>query len=182
MTAKELPSAARLHELLRYEPETGKLFWKARAESEFRLPRDARAWNNKNAGKEAGKQDVRGYRYICIWYRYDYAHRIIWAMTRGEWPTLDIDHIDQDPTNNRAENLREVEHRVNMMNVLMHRDNTSGCTGVWQVPSGNWQASVYTDGKRVYLGTFSSFETAAAVRKKAQADLGFSPNHGRATA
>lgn len=178
--ATELPSVARLREVLRYEPETGKLFWRERPESAFTAPRYARSWNSKHAGKEAGKADVRGYRCICVWYWYDYAHRIAWAMTYGEWPTLDIDHIDQDPSNNRAANLREVAHQVNSMNVSMHRDNTSGCTGVVPVPSGRWQASVYCRGKRTYLGTFDSFDAAVAARRQAQDALGFSPTHGRA--
>lgn len=182
MATKEPPSPERLRELLRYEEATGKLFWRVRAESEFRLPRHAKAWNSKNAGKEAGKADVRGYRYICVWRQYFYAHRIVWAMTRGEWPTLGIDHIDQDKTNNRANNLREVSQQINLMNGTMHRDNTSGFTGVFQKESGNWAAEICLRRQRTYLGTFDSFEAAVEARKQAQDRLGFSSTHGRARA
>ena len=34
-------------------------------------------------------------------------HRLIWLWHKGNLPTLDLDHKDGDPSNNRIENLRE---------------------------------------------------------------------------
>ena len=58
MATKPLPSQEVLRQLLRYEPETGKLFWRERTPDMFSADgRDpewkARNWNSKLAGREA---------------------------------------------------------------------------------------------------------------------------------
>ncbi len=50
----------------------------------------------------------------------------------------------------------------------VRKDNTSGYTGVTPVRGGKWRAEITFKGKRYYLGTFSSLENAAHVRKKAE--------------
>ena len=45
-------------------------------------------------------------------------HRAVWAWHNGCFPTMQIDHIDHDPMNNRIENLREVTASENLMNRL----------------------------------------------------------------
>ena len=45
-------------------------------------------------------------------------HRAVWAWHNGHFPTMQLDHIDLDPTNNRIENLREVNQSENNMNRL----------------------------------------------------------------
>ena len=182
MTIKELPSVVRLREVLRYEPETGKLIWLPRAEEEFSLPQYAVAWNTRFAGIEAGYLTNKGHRIVGVDRGLFFAHRIIWAMVHGAAPVLEIDHIDQNPDNNRVNNLREVSHLTNLMNVSMRRDNVSGCMGVTQKASGRWRANIQADKKWRYLGTFDSFEEAVQARKQAAEKFGFSANHGRAKA
>src|SRR5690625_5199426 len=53
MADKILPTPEQLRELLRYEPETGKLYWKARPAELFKDKRSHGAWNARYAGKEA---------------------------------------------------------------------------------------------------------------------------------
>ena len=45
-------------------------------------------------------------------------HAAVWAWHNGCFPTMQIDHIDLDPTNNKIENLREVSQSENMMNMV----------------------------------------------------------------
>lgn len=182
MAARELPSVARLHEVLRYESEAGKLFWRERPDAEFRLPQYAATWNTKNAGNEAGAVHDGGYRRVCINGQMLLAHRVVWAVENGAWPVLELDHIDQNPDNNWIGNLREVSHLSNLMNVSMRRDNISGCTGVTQKSSGRWRANIQANKQWRYLGTFDSFEEAVQAREQAAEKFGFSPNHGRARA
>jgi len=182
MPIKDMPSVARLQEVLRYEPETGKLFWLVRAQAEFSLPQYADAWNTRFAGKQAGYVNATGRRIVSIDRKLYLAHRIIWLMVHGTAPALEIDHADQNPDNNRIGNLREVTHLTNLMNVSMRRDNVSGCMGVTQKASGRWRANIQADRKWRYLGTFDSFEEAAQAREQAAKQFGFSPNHGRTRA
>ena len=46
--------------------------------------------------------------------------------------------------------------------------NTSGRVGVSLTPSGNWVAEINKDGKKIYLGTYQSFEIACKIRYDAE--------------
>ena len=54
MNTKSLPSPEMLNKLLRYDAETGKLFWKERHPSFFEgCEIKSKRWNNRFSGKEA---------------------------------------------------------------------------------------------------------------------------------
>lgn len=58
-------------------------------------------------------------------------HRIIYELLNTNFNVdFDIDHIDRNPFNNKIENLRCVSHSVNMRNLSLNKNNTSGVTGV----------------------------------------------------
>ena len=71
-------------------------------------------------------------------------HRVIWAWHNGCFPTMEIDHIDLDPTNNRIENLREVTQSENMRNMIYPwKPNVdTGLPGVWKLKKGGYQIKV----------------------------------------
>jgi hypothetical protein len=100
---KELPSPDLLRKLLRYEPETGKLFWRERDREFFKSDRDYKVWNIRFAGKEAFTASDCGYKTGKVFGKTYRAHRIIWALQTGAWPRDEIDHIDQDKSNNAWE-------------------------------------------------------------------------------
>lgn len=157
----------RASELLRYDEETGKIFW--------RVTRGG--WIKD--GAEAGSQWRNTYRQIKIDGRLYKAHRVAWLLHYGVWPKNQIDHIDGDGLNNRPENMRDVTQRENTRNARMRSDNTSSVTGVyWYKPYGTWKAQININGKRKHLGYFTDFgEAAAAYRKAAEAN-GFTERHG----
>jgi hypothetical protein len=43
-----------------------------------------------------------------------------------------------------------------------------------------WQARIRVNNRHIYLGVFDSMEEAVRVRKIAEREYGFHPNHGRA--
>ncbi len=45
-------------------------------------------------------------------------HVAVWAVCKGEWPRNTIDHINNDPTDNHIENLRECSMSENLLNVI----------------------------------------------------------------
>ena len=140
----------RIAEVLRYDPETGKLFW-------LRDSKRARK------GAEAGCVKPSGYVNICIDYRYHLAHRLAWALFHGEWPKHCIDHINGARADNRIQNLRDIPKRENAQNVRLSRGK-SGLLGASWTPSANvWRAFIKVNGRSKNLGDFQSAEHAHAA-------------------
>ena len=173
MTTKELPTVDYLRKRLRYEPETGKLFWLDYAE----MPSH---WRTRFAGKEAFiTVNGHGYRTGNIDRAKFRAHRVAWAIHYGQWPSRQIDHKNGVRADNRIENLRVVTPQENMRNSKMRCDNASGVSGVsWVKARGKWLARIKIDGRPKHLGLFDSIEDAAAARAEASARYGFSSRHG----
>lgn len=177
-----------LQSLLRYEPDTGKLFWRVRDASWFRDTPNKTAhqhcnwWNKRFAGKEAftapGVENCRCGRVLGVGL---YAHRVIWAMVHGVWPP-EVDHEDGDRSNNRLRNLRAADHQSNMQNKAVYRNSKSGVHGVSRDATGlRWHARITVNKRQRHLGTFATKDEAIAARRSAEREAGgFHSNHGRA--
>jgi hypothetical protein len=178
---KELPSPEMLHTLLRYEPETGKLFWRGRPQHMFATVRACKIWNTRFAGKEAFTAiDSNGYRIGAVQYITLRAHRVIWAMETGDWPEGDVDHLDGDKIHNRMHNLRDVSRSINSRNARKSRRNTSGHNGVsWDALAGKWNAKIHLRGQQNHLGYFNCITAAITARKIAEIGHGFTERHGQ---
>ena len=154
--ANEL-TAEKLRELLHYEPETGIFTWKVSTS------------NSVKVGDVAGSPDGLGYLRITVWSRRYQAHRLAWFYVYGEWPKLDIDHINRNTSDNRIANLRDISHKQNMQNASKRSDNTSGCPGVsWKKQYSKWQVHIKHNQKQIHLGYYSIIEEAIAARKAAE--------------
>lgn len=191
MASSQLPSPDELRQLLHYDPETGDFIWKSRPEAMFRPSEgavrrtaawSANKWNTRYAGQPALiKRRAGGYLCGSIFNVVVAAHRVAWALHYGEWPKGEIDHINGDPSDNRIANLRDVSHSENMRNQRRYRNCRSGVTGVsWYAANKRWVAEMQHEGKRLALGSFSSFDEAVTARKEAERRLGFHENHGSA--
>ncbi len=176
---KDLPSQEALLALLKYDPETGLLYWRERAAERFSTKRNWKIWNTRFAGKEALKNGPNGYKAGRIENVYYNAHRVIWKMIYGTDPEF-IDHINGSLKDNRLSNLRSVSKTGNAQNMKKRKDNTSGTTGVsWNRLIQKWGAQISVEKTIVYLGWFTSKEQAIIVRKSAEKNFGYHPNHGR---
>lgn len=149
---KPLPPLQRVQELLSYDFQTGKLYWK-QSVTRWILP-----------GDEAGTY-VRCAVDVTIdkiTYR---AHRIVWLLVTGIDPrTFLIDHVDGNPHNNKFENLRLATSCQNQCNQKRRTDNTSGLKGVtWDASRQKWAARISVKGKGVYLGRYKTKEEAYAA-------------------
>lgn len=142
---------SRLRELLRYEPETGNF---------VRLVTTS---SNAKAGMIAGSAKKDGYIKIRIDGKIHSAHRLAWLYMTGDWPEHHIDHVNGDSYDNRWKNLRNVDRQTNLQNQRRaHRNNKSGLLGV-SVHRSGYQADIWVNGKKRYLGIHETPEAAHAA-------------------
>jgi hypothetical protein len=158
-----------LRDTFRFDEGSGKLFWKV-------------SQGKSTAGKEAGcvvKIERNTYLKVTLFGEQSYAHRIVWALSYGYWPS-GIDHDDGNGLNNRVDNLREADERDNGRNRSRSKANTSGTTGVlWLKNCRKWRAGIKVDGVYHSLGSFSDIDDAVKARKAAEVQHGFHKNHDR---
>jgi hypothetical protein len=167
-----------LRQLIRYDPETGKLHWNFRDASYFSSKTQYKVWNKRFAHKEAFTADCGiGYRQGAVLGVGLKAHRVCWALYYGEWPENQIDHINHDRADNRIVNLRNVTVSENCRNRSRPSNNVSGYIGV-SAHGEKWVARLKMDGVDHYLGLFSTIEDAVAARRKANSQNAFHQNHG----
>jgi len=161
---KELPSPELLRKLLRYEPDTGKLFWRARDASTFATKRAAMVWLSRFPGLEAFSQ-LRNDGYICgsLNGKSMMAHRVAWAIHHGFWPIEMIDHINRVRSDNKICNLRMASRRENMRNKSALEGSSSKFIGVSFHPQcKKWRARIRVSEKNMSLGLFHD-EVCAAI-------------------
>lgn len=164
MAVKALPSQEVLRQLLRYEAETGKLFWLPRAGNN--------RFNATWAGREAftaTSQD--GYKVGSIMGQFALAHRVIFALATGVDHSDEIDHIDADRSNNVLANLRPATDAENAFNRKTRSDNKVGIKGLCITANGRWQARIMVAGTAHKLGTFGCKTAAFVAYAKASRDL-----------
>ena len=133
----------------------GKLFWRVRANHAVYVGDEA--GSNKWGGS-------RGRHRICFKKRFYPRARVIWMMHHGEIADgLVIDHINNDCTDDRIENLQAITQRQNTVKEL----------GPQQFPVGvararnQFVARAFIDGKKRHLGLFKTPEEAGAAYQRA---------------
>lgn len=117
-------------------------------------------------GNIAGTVGYQGYTAIHVNGRIYQAHRLAWLYVYGRFPTADLDHINDNKSDNRIENLRETTRSQNMLATPKPRNNTSGYKGVSFDKSRNkWEAYCTISRKRKHLGRFDTAEQAHQAYK-----------------
>lgn len=170
-------------EIIYYNPEKGLATWKYRGISQFSDLRTYKSWNARHKGKIAGSihTDETGRKciHLKINKRCYKAHRVFWEITHGPIPEgMTVDHIDQNPLNNKITNLRLATQQDQKRNMPIPKHNTSGVVGVQKDKrSGKWRARIGVGGKSIDLGLCDSFDDAVSLRKAAEISYGFHPNH-----
>lgn len=100
---------------------------------------------------EPGNQMPNGYWRLSYKGRSYLAHHLVLILHGAELPDgrrFVVDHIDQNPSNNKFKNLRIVSKSGNALNSKTEIRNTSGHKGVSFVKrDGKWRAFIKVDGK-----------------------------------
>jgi len=160
--AKTDLTAARLRELLDYNPETGVF---------TRKPTFTRAFKTQKPIKTVGSKDAKGYLVLGIGGSQFKCHQLAWLYAYGVWPSGVIDHLDGCKSNNAIVNLRDVSQMENCQN--RSSPNSGGGSGYLGVTFclGKWQARIKANGVNKYIGRFDTPEKASEAYTKAKAEL-----------
>lgn len=120
------------------------------------------AWTISRQGirKSVGSINSNGYLSICINGKRYLGHRLAWYLHYGEWPNKNLDHDDNDRSNNRITNLRLATKSQNQCN-----RKAKGYS--FHKSSGRYQARICVNGKEDYLGWFKTKEEAREAYEKA---------------
>ncbi|WP_429004271.1 HNH endonuclease [Roseixanthobacter psychrophilus] len=126
------------------------------------------------AGAKAGRIGALGYMILSVKGRELYAHRVAWALYYGEWPEVQVDHINRERDDNRIVNLRLATNSQNQANTVARVNSKSGIRGVVYRPDKNrWVAQITCDGRQYQIGSFQSeAEAAAAYAQRSRALFG----------
>ena len=119
-------------------------------------------------GETAGSLNkANGYIYVKFNNKRYLAHRLAWFISTGKWPKKHLDHINNDKSDNRIENLRECTPRENHHN----RVDNSEYVGV-RKQKNRFRAEMKINGKTTHLGSFLTAEEARDVYEKKWKELG----------
>ena len=148
-------TAARLRDLMDYDPETGVMTLKVRRGG--CLP-----------GRIVGCRHHSGYTVATIEGKQYRLHRLAWLYVTGEWPIGDLDHKDRDRSNNKFANLRNATDSQNGANTGLLPANTTGLKGVTYVPRRRkFQSQIRENKQRRWLGYFDTAEQAHEAYSRA---------------
>jgi hypothetical protein len=143
-------TAARLREILHYDPETGVFTWRERSARKIHI------------GDIAGTKTRYSYLSITIEGRRKFAHCWAWLYMTGQSPSGQIDHKNMVKDDNRWGNLRLSNKSLNGANSVVRKSNPTGVKGV-HLDGNGYRARVKYHGREIYLGHFTGIADAAAA-------------------
>lgn len=123
-------------------------------------------------GKETGTSGPKGHRTIVFKGQPLKAHHIAWAIYYDEWP-IEIDHKDNNRSNNKINNLRKATRQTNQMNRIISKNNSSGYKGVTKRKYGDFEAKIIVEKRYIHIGKYKTPEEAAKAY-----DLAAIKHHG----
>lgn len=137
-----------------FEYKEGNLFWKQKPCRWIKI------------GDKVGSLRKDGYVEVGFKNKQYLLHRLIFLYHYNYLPDL-IDHIDQNPSNNKIENLREASKKQNSYNSKLFKHNKSGHRGIsWSKRDGKWVVRYKTEEKYIYGGSFINMYEAILCRQK----------------
>lgn len=113
-----------------------------------------------------GSLDKDGYLIIKVKGRQFKAHRIAWLLCKGDFPVMELDHINHDRLDNRIENLREVDRQGNIDNIRIPLNKDTGVIGIYKDKTTKGLKAVYTFHFMGKSYRFRTLEEAKSEKEK----------------
>jgi hypothetical protein len=142
--------------LFHFDLEAGRLFWKSPP------------WNHPRLlGQEAGAfipgHSGKRYCHVKIGRKALKRGHLIYFVVHGVWPKPCLDHIDGNSENDCPSNLRQATVAENAKNHKRRSKRENTPMGVRRLSSGNFEARIACDGRKLTIGSFRTAEEAHAA-------------------
>ena len=114
-------------------------------------------------GDIAGTIRKDGYRAISVTANEKHlAHKLIYLMANGHWPSGVLVHISGDKSDNSISNIKETSKSESCSSsTIVRKNNTSTYKGVaYDASHSCYRARVTNNGERIFLGNFPTAEEA----------------------
>ena len=158
------PSLEYLNTRIRVDVDAGKVFWIDATKHHRRL-------NGKEAGTSRTQHSGKSYWHVKVdSYPLKRSH-IVFLFSTGNWPTLQIDHINGNSLDDRVANIREATATQNAWNHKGRAKTTDLPMGIRELPSGMYQARIAKDKTTIHLGSFPTLEQAVSVYQNKRKEL-----------
>lgn len=148
----------------------GNLTWKERPRSHFKSDGSYKMFITRFANKPAGGiLKTTGYHEIRVNGNSHRGHRILYMLYHNTIipDGLQVDHEDENKSNNTFKNLRLGTSAQNKCNISKRKDNTTGYKGVYLDPTHKFRAQISINSRYIYLGRFNTAEEAHDAYKAA---------------
>ena len=136
-----------------FDYRDGNLYWKVVAP----------ATRIVKVGDIAGWNNPKGYRHVLIFGK-DYSlHSVVFLWHYGYKPEF-VDHIDNDRSNNKIENLRPANVHTNAYNQSVREKSFSGIKNVtWNKISKKWLVKLSVNKEIKYFGLYNDIDYAKFI-------------------
>lgn len=144
-----------LRGILKYDPETG--LW-------LRIRGSA----GRGRSIDVGYIEPNGRLRICIRGRRHYPNRLAWLYMTGEWPSLEVDHVDRDKANDKWANFRLATEDQQQANKVRDAQSKTGYVGIRKLKRNpRYLVIIQKDSRCVYRVRCNTLEEAIAARERA---------------
>ncbi len=123
----------RVREAYRADPETGEVY--------------SRKFGCKLGRNISGRFSKCIHMYIDGTQRTIMRSRVVWFLSKGEWPKGRLVHINGDCTDDRLDNLKDVPKASRYVGVIPRR-------------SGKWSAQIKYQNRQIHIGLFETEDEA----------------------
>ena len=128
---------------------------------------------SKKSNKFVGYINKAGYKRCMINKKLSYIHRVVYEKFIGKIPEgMVIDHMNNNPRDNRIDNLQCITKNENDRKRKVSIDNQTGYLGLTKRNRPkSWKVQIFDD--KVYTKSFETLHSALIWRKYVEFQLGY---------
>ena len=120
--------------------------------------------NDRKGGLGSYYKD--GYLIIKVKGKQIKAHRLVWFLCKGSFPKQELDHINRIRDDNRIENLRLADRKLQHQNTYIRPNKDTGVVGIYEDKCTRGLKAKYTFHKNGKTYRFRNLEDAIKTKEE----------------